>query len=499
MSLRDPELQSQRDSQQIDERSRLLNHQGSSASSDPNEDEEVVEFGEDDEEDPKQWPLRWKYLQVFLVFIIGVVGPMASSIFAPAIDEVARTFNSDAQTVLAGQTVFVCMLGIGPLFLAPMSETFGRRNIFLINLAIFTLLQIPTALAPNVESFIVLRLLSGFFGSVGVANGGGTISDIFDASERAPAFGFYLLGPLLGPTIAGAVGGLVLSYLGWRWIFWVMLTISAVITTICFFCLHESRAVAVLQQRKKRLEKENPDTNYVVKGVPNESIFSRIISNSTRASKILVCQPIVTTMAAYQALIFASMYSLYSNYATIWSDPPYNFGQTQVALTYLSPAIGFIVASCFIVPLVDRIYKSLAEKNGEGKPEYRLPLANIGAIFLPASLFWFGWTVEKQLSWPIPLASALLFGAGQVAIFNCSQNYYLDAFESYAASALAAGAFLRSLMGGIIPLFVPRMFEDIGYGWGMSVFGILSVLLMPAPLLFYYYGEMLRKKFAFNP
>ena len=41
-------------------------------------------------------------------------------------------------------------------------------------------------------------------------------------------------------------------------------------------------------------------------------------------------------------------------------------------------------------------------------------------------------------------------------------------------------------------------FEEIGYGWGMSVFGCISLLLMPAPLLFQKYGKALREKFPFK-
>ena len=194
------------------------------------------------------------------------------------------------------------------------------------------------------------------------------------------------------------------------------------------------------------------------------------------------------------------MYSTYTNYSTIWSNPPYNFDTTQVALSYLAPAAGFLLAACIIVPFIDRIYNHLAktQNNGKGKPEYRLPLANMGAVFLPASLFWFGWTVEAGRPWPVCLSAMLLFGASQVSIFNTVQNYYIDAFESMAASALAAGAFLRSVIGGTVPLFVPKMFDSIGYGWGFSVLGIMALVLMPAPLLFFWYGGRLGERFPLN-
>lgn len=139
--------------------------------------------------------------------------------FAPAIGKIADCLETNEGTVIGATTGFVVTLGLGPLILAPMSETFGRRKLYLICFTIFSLLQIPTALSPNVESLIVLRTISGFFGSVGIANGGGTISDMFvrkslfeqippdDAdyhqheSERGSILSWYLLGPLLGPTI----------------------------------------------------------------------------------------------------------------------------------------------------------------------------------------------------------------------------------------------------------------------------------------------------------
>jgi hypothetical protein len=117
--------------------------------------------------------------------------------------------------------------------------------------------------------------------------------------------------------------------------------------------------------------------------------------------------------------------------------------------------------------------------------------------FPQACLFWFGFTLPPHAQpWPVPLAATLLFGACQVAIFNTTQNYYIDAFEKYAASALAAGAVLRSLMAGQIPLYVGGLFDKYGYGIGMSVFGGVAVLLMPAPVVFWYYGGWVRERFA---
>ena len=128
----------------------------------------------------------------------------------------------------------------------------------------------------------------------------------------------------------------------------------------------------------------------------------------------------------------------------------YGFTTVQTGLAYLCPATGFLAVAAFVVPYIDKVYGTLKGKHGgEGKPEYRLSLGNIGTVALPMSLFWFGWTVEKYLHWAIPLASPLLFGASQVSIFNTVQNYYIDSFEKSTASALAARAFLISIFGGM--------------------------------------------------
>ena len=85
--------------------------------------------------------------------------------FTPGIAQIAQDLNSSPEQIVGATTGFVVFLGIGPLILAPLSETFGRRKLYLICFSIFALLQIPTALSPNIGTLIGLRSVSGFFGS----------------------------------------------------------------------------------------------------------------------------------------------------------------------------------------------------------------------------------------------------------------------------------------------------------------------------------------------
>jgi len=85
-------------------------------------------------------------------------------------------------------------------------------------------------------------------------------------------------------------------------------------------------------------------------------------------------------MASSKALIFAITYSFYTQSQSIYGD--------EYGLVYLGPGQGFLSAVWVLVPRIDTVYNRLTKKhNGEAKPEYRLPLANIGSVLIPISLF----------------------------------------------------------------------------------------------------------------
>lgn len=318
---------------------------------------------------------------------------------------------------------------------------------------------------------------------------------MYEPTERAGIFGWYLLGPLLGPTLGPMLGGLIMENLEWPWLFWVLFIICCVTMSGAFFLLKETYVPKLLAQHKKKLQEETGG-DYYYEGEDDRPLILKLRLAVQRPLKILFTQPIVLIMASYQALIFAITYSLFTQFQTIYGDG-YGFNTLQVGLVYLGPGVGFLLAVRLFIPRIDTIYNSLTKKhNGEGKPEYRLPLANVGAILIPISLFWFAWTVEYHFHWAVTIAATFFYGIGQVVIFNSVQNYYIDAFEKYAASAIAAGALFRSVIGGIVPLFTPVLLDKVGVGWGMSVFAFLSVLLAPSPVLFYRYGEWLRTRFA---
>lgn len=475
------------------ERSPLLQDQENDHEGDRNR----LELTTEDDAHPRSWPKWRKLANIAIIASMAILSPLASSMFAPGIQQIAESLDTTENGVILCQTGFVIMLGIGPLVLAPLSETFGRKNLYLICFGVFTFLQIPTALAKSLPVLVFMRTIAGFFGSISIANGGGTISDMFEPRERAGIFGWYLLGPLFGPSVGPLLGGVILHNLEWPWLFWILFIVGCVVMTGAFFFLKETYVPVLLAQRKEELEKAE-GRNFYFEGEDSRPLKTKLLFSIIRPLKILFTQPIVLTMASYQALIFATTYSLYTQFEKIYKEKPYNFSTIQVGFVYLGPGLGFISAVCFLVPQIDKVYNRLSVKHDGEKPEYRLPIANVGSALIPISLFAFAWLVEYRVHWFATIVPTFFYGIGQVAVFNSVQNYYIDSFEKYAASAIAAGAFFRSLIGGLVPLMTGSLLDAVGVGWGMSVFAFISVALAPSPLLFYRYGDYLRKRFAID-
>lgn len=128
---------------------------------------------------------------------------IASTIISPAAGYVMEEFNSTNQQLEAFVTsVYLLGYVFGPLVLAPMSEIRGRAIIYNVGNTLFLIFNIACAVAPNLGALIVLRLLAGIAGSAAITIGAGSIADMMAVEKRGLAMVSWIMGPLVGPTVA---------------------------------------------------------------------------------------------------------------------------------------------------------------------------------------------------------------------------------------------------------------------------------------------------------
>lgn len=92
------------------------------------------------------------------------------------------------------------------MLLAPLSEFFGRRPVYIVSFGLSAIFQLPIALASNIETVMICRFLCGFFGSAPLANTGGVVHDLFGRDEGGLAVGIYALSSTDGPPLGNVVG-----------------------------------------------------------------------------------------------------------------------------------------------------------------------------------------------------------------------------------------------------------------------------------------------------
>ena len=95
----------------------------------------------------------------------------------------------------------------------------------------------------------------------------------------------------------------------------------------------------------------------------------------------------------------------------------------------------------------------------------------------------------------MPDIGAGLLACATICGYYSIQNYVIDCYTKYAASAVAAMTVLRSLAGFGFPLFAPAMYDALGYGWGNSILAFVAIAIgAPAPWVLWHYGPRLRAK-----
>lgn len=157
-----------------------------------------IDFDEDGSDNPQDWNMLKKGIVIFFMSFSTLVVVMYSTSYTAGIPGMMETFGISSKTVVVlGVTTYLAGLALGSLLLAPLSEMYGRRPVYLIAVFMFTVLIIPCALAQNLATVLALRFFGAIAGAAMISNAPGTVSDIVNDEYRALAFSVWSIGPMV--------------------------------------------------------------------------------------------------------------------------------------------------------------------------------------------------------------------------------------------------------------------------------------------------------------
>ncbi|KAK6538455.1 hypothetical protein TWF694_010040 [Orbilia ellipsospora] len=460
------------------------------------EDPYRVEYIPDDPRNPMSFAPWIKWAITMVVSFATLAISFVSSAYSGGMLEIMEEFHCSTIVAILGISLFVLGFTIGPLFWAPLSEMYGRQSLFFGTYAALTAFNAGAAGAKNIQTLLIMRFFAGAFGSSPLTNSGGVIADMFPASQRGLALAVFASCPFMGPVLGPIVGGFLGQSAGWRWVEGLLAAFSGFTWIMMAFMVPETYSPVLLSKRAQNLSKLTGKV-YVSKFEAESGKLDVKEAYKTALSRpwiLLFREPIVLMLSIYMAIIYGTLYMLFAAYPIVYQETR-GWSQGIGGLPFIGIAIGMIAAVIYAIPVNNRYNRVANEKfKGFAPPEQRLPPALLGTVCIPIGLFWFAWTNGPSIHWLASVAAGVPFGFGMVIVFLSVFNYLIDSYTIFAASVLAANAVLRSTFGAVFPLFTTPMYHNLGIHWASSIPAFLALACVPAPFLFYKYGETVRLK-----
>jgi MFS family permease len=404
---------------------------------------------------------------------------------------------------------------------------------------LFVAATVLAATSATIPRLVLARMLTGLAVASNVL-GPAIVGDIFPQEHRGAALSLVYLAPLLGGAMGPLISSAVAQAWGWRAVVWMTVGLASGCEVLFLTYFRETYKVAILRRRAARLAllAEGGDDKGGASGDARRKRFKTAFDEAERGEArgeeeglwavgklrdavlrpglVLCGSGVLVALTVFSAVVFTYFYIMSTTLSDILQDI---YGLTPVATgfcfmsfskfcprpwpcnkdAFLVRADRWTGAGSFIGVVIcnrtlDRIYIRMTNTHkGVGKPEFRLPLAIIGAFTLPLTVGAYGWVAELRLPLVFLLLSVSCMGTTLMLGMLPVTAYVVDAFGLYSASAMTSVIVTRCLMSTFLPLATPALVDAFGYGWGFMAFTGLGLLLAPIPVLMLRYGAHWRR------
>ncbi|UUY82454.1 multidrug effflux MFS transporter [Staphylococcus haemolyticus] len=182
-------------------------------------------------------------LFIIILGALTAIGALSIDMFLPGLPELKNDFNTTTANAQLTLSLFMIGLGLGNLFVGPISDSIGRKKPLVISMIIFALASLGIVFVENIWIMVFLRFVQGFTGGAGAVISRAIASDMYRGNELTKFLALLMLVNGVAPVIAPALGGLILSFAVWRMVF-VILTLFGVLMVLgSLFKVPESLSV----------------------------------------------------------------------------------------------------------------------------------------------------------------------------------------------------------------------------------------------------------------
>ncbi len=437
----------------------------------------ITVLPEDDPFYDRFTPTR-KMIFVGIVALSVFLSPSSTMAFLPAISKIANDFHTTDTMITLSNACYCIVMAISPCVTSPLGDIYGRKPLYLICTAGFTIATILTAVSQNLAMFFVFRCITALFGTAFFSLGGGIVSDIYIPQERGRAMGITLSGSQLGPAFAPVIGGVIVTFTSWRVIFWVLAGLGLFTFLLSLVFLKETIRIS----RAEKYKKDHPKAYWVP-------------YNPLRVLKAFTYSNLILSGFMSMSLLY-NMYGLTTPIPNVMNPRFHLTTPIYGALFYLAPGMGYLIGSLYGGKWADRYVRKYMKVRGERIPEDRLRSTYVSfGLVLPISVLVYGWTVEKEKGgMVVPIIALFCNGVAQTFCFPSINAYSVDCLPHLGGDAIASNYFARYIAGAIGTGTCLIQIRTIGVGWTNTISAFVLLFGFGSCLLLIRYGGRLRNR-----
>lgn len=158
---------------------------------------------------------------VFILGLLAMLMPLSIDMYLPALPVISAQFGVPAGSTQMTLSTYILGFALGQLIYGPMADSFGRKPVVLGGTLVFAAAAVACALAQTIDQLIVMRFFHGLAAAAASVVINALMRDIYPKEEFSRMMSFVMLVTTIAPLMAPIVGGWVLVWLSWHYIFWI--------------------------------------------------------------------------------------------------------------------------------------------------------------------------------------------------------------------------------------------------------------------------------------
>jgi len=374
----------------------------------------------------------------FFAAILSMIAPFSINTYLPSFPDIEQEFGISRAILSQSLGVYLFAFAVSTLFWGPLADRLGRRLVILISMTVYALASIGCALASNVETFMLLRILQGLSASGGVIAARAMIRDAHSPEAARRAMAQAMLWFAIAPAIAPILGGWLHEMFGWRSVFWFLCSFGCLMILMAIF---------------------TPET------------LGREHRRSIHPAAVLRTYGSALMHKKFPILIFSWSFAFAGQFLFIAGAPNviYDFlalGPDDFAWLFMPLVIGLILGASISNRLVHRWSAEKTISVGFSIMVLASMLSIVIANFSVASI-------------PGVIGPLLLYVTGYALMLPGLTVLALDCMPTHRGTAASTQGFLQMLTGASVASFAVPLLNDrwLSFVLGQALFLMLAVWL----------------------